>query len=109
MQNITLVGGEPRARHIYVADGALDETVAQWREYLGERAAVFTKSEAISAGNFGSEISEDSFARMGDLVVVANDEVILIDPSRIAQESAMVGHHGGATESEVVIPLLKFL
>ena len=109
MQNITLVGGEPRARHMYVADGALDETLAQWREYLGERAVVHSKSEAIIAGYFGSEISEDSFARMGDLVVIAKNEVILIDPSRIAQESAMVGHHGGVTDSETVIPLLKFL
>ena len=109
MQNITLVGGEPRARHMYVTDGALDETLAQWREYLGDRAEVYSKSGAINAGYFGSEISEDSFARMGDLVVIANSELILIDPSRIAQESAMVGHHGGVTDSETVIPLLKFL
>ena len=109
MQNVTLVGGEPRARHIYLRDGALEETLVQWREFLGNRAAVHSKSEAISAGLFGSQISEDSFDRMGDLVVIANDEVILIDPTRISQESAMVGHHGGITESETVIPLLKFL
>lgn len=29
MQNISLVGGEPRARHMYVVDGALEETVDQ--------------------------------------------------------------------------------
>ena len=109
MQNVTLVGGEPRARHIYVRDGALEETLVQWREFLGDRAAVHAKSEAISAGLFGSHVSEDSFDRMGDLVVIASDEVILIDPTRISQESAMVGHHGGVTESETVIPLLKFL
>ncbi len=109
MKNITLVGGEPRARHMYVVDGAIDETLVQWREQLGARAAVYSKVEAIAENLFGADISEDSFARMGDLVVIAKDDVILIDPSRVAQESAMVGHHGGVTDSETFIPLLKFL
>ena len=109
MQNISLVGGEPRARHMYVVEGALDEAVAQWREYLGERALILTKTEAIADGLFGIDISTDSFERMGDFVAIAQSDVILIDPTRVPQESAMVGHHGGATEIESVIPLLKFL
>jgi len=109
MQNISLVGGEPRARHMYVADGALEETVIQWREFLGDKARVVTKGEAIFEGLFGSDVSTDSFERMGDFVAIAESDVILIDPSRVPQESAMVGHHGGATEIESAIPLLKFL
>ena len=109
MQNISLVGGEPRARHMYVADGALEETVIQWREFLGDKARVLSKAEAISEGLFGPEVSTDSFDRMGDFVAIAESDVILIDPSRVPQESAMVGHHGGATEIESAIPLLKFL
>ena len=46
---------------------------------------------------------------MGDFIAVANGEVILIDPTRVPQESAMVGHHGGVSDYEVAIPLLKFL
>jgi predicted AlkP superfamily pyrophosphatase or phosphodiesterase len=109
MQNITLVGGEARARHMYVAPGALDETVAIWRELLGVRATIYTKDELIEAQLFGAVLSQDSFERMGDFIAIAHDEMILIDPSRAAQESAMVGHHGGVTKSETAIPLLKFL
>ena len=109
MRNISLVGGEPRARHMYVNEGALDETVAEWREFLGDRARVLTKSEVVSSELFGSEVSSDSFDRMGDFMAIAADEVILIDPTRIPQESTMVGHHGGVTETETAIPLLKFL
>ena len=94
---------------MYVVDGALEETVAQWREVLGVRARVLTKAEVITSGLFGGEVSSDSFDRMGDFMAIAADEVILIDPSRIPQESAMVGHHGGVTETETAIPLLKFL
>jgi hypothetical protein len=109
MKSVILVGGEPRARHIYIEKGAVADTTALWREFLGERVQVFTKEEATSARLFGPVMTEESHDRMGDLIAIANDEVILIDPTRIPQESSMVGHHGGVTENEVVIPLLKFL
>ena len=109
MKNITLVGGEPRARHMYVVDGTLSETLAQWREYLGARADIYSKDELIAKNTFGEKVTNDSFDRMGDFMAIANQEVILIDPTRIAQESSMVGHHGGMTEAESAIPLLKFL
>jgi hypothetical protein len=109
MENITLVGGEPRARHMYVVDGALEETVSQWREVLGERAAIYSRDEVIANELFGAEVSADSRDRMGDFIAIANGEAILIDPARVPQESAMVGHHGGLTELELAIPLLKFL
>ena len=109
MRNISLVGGEPRARHIYVEEGALEETLAQWREFLGDRARVLAKSEVIEAGLFGGYTSAESFDRMGDFVAIAESDLILIDPTRVPQESSMVGHHGGITEIESAIPLLKFL
>jgi len=109
MQNITLVGGEPRARHMYVVDGALTETISLWRDFLGERATIYSKEEIIASQLFGEIVSGDSFDRMGDFVAIANDATILIDPSRVAPESAMVGHHGGLSERELAIPLLKFL
>ena len=107
MQNVTLVGGEPRARHIYLREGALDETAALWRESLGTRATVHTKAEAISVGLFGEAVSMDSEDRMGDLIVIPHDDLILIDPERVKQESGMVGHHGGLTPIETRVPLLS--
>jgi Type I phosphodiesterase / nucleotide pyrophosphatase len=109
MNNITLVGGEPRARHMYVAQGSAAETIAQWREYLGERATIYSREEMVANQTFGAVVSQDSLERMGDFMAIANDEMILIDPERASQESSMVGHHGGVTEMESAIPLLKFL
>ncbi|MEJ6627500.1 MAG: alkaline phosphatase family protein [Actinomycetes bacterium] len=106
MENVTLLGGEPRARHIYVREGAIAETVTSWREFLGDKADVFTRDEVIAAELFGSEISIDSSERMGDLIAIAKGEIILIDPARIKEESKMVGHHGGLELAEVGIPLL---
>jgi hypothetical protein len=109
MRNITLVGGEPRARHMYVAEGSLQETIALWREYLGDRASIYSKEELIAEQLFGPVLSLESRERAGDFIAIAHGEMILIDPLRAAQESAMVGHHGGVTKSETAIPLLKFL
>ena len=109
MENISLVGGEPRARHMYVKAGSLAETVANWREVLGAKADIYTRDEVISAKLFGPEISLDSSERMGDFIVIANEEMILIDPTRVKEESKMVGHHGGLNQIEVDIPLLSAL
>ena len=106
MENVTLVGGEPRARHIYLRDGATTETVAIWRDFLGAKADVFSRDEVIAAELFGPEVSLDSRERMGDLIAIAKGEMILIDPTRIKEESKMVGHHGGLEAIELAIPLL---
>ena len=106
LENVLLIGGEPRARHIYINEGAQEETVAKWRQFLGNSAKVLSKSEAIANGLFGPVVSEDASERMGDLIAIANDDLILIDPARVKEESSMVGHHGGITDIEVEIPLL---
>jgi len=105
MRDVTLVGGEPRARHIYVREDAADDVAQLWRSELGAKAKVFLKTEAIAAGLFGALVSTAAHDRIGDVVAVAMDSVVLIDPSRSAKESAMIGHHGGLSEDETVVPL----
>jgi len=106
LKNVTLIGGEPRARHIYIKEGAESETISQWQEQLAGKAQVLSKESAISSGLFGEVVLEDSRERMGDLIAIAQNDLILIDPARIREESSMVGHHGGVTNTEVEIPLL---
>ena len=106
LDNVTLIGGEPRARHIYLKDGAQTETILQWREFYKAQVQIFSKTDAIAANLFGEVVSEDAMERMGDLIAIPNDDLILVDPERIRQESGMVGHHGGLTGLEINIPLL---
>ena len=106
LENVTLIGGEPRARHIYIKEGAASETIAQWQEFFGNKAKVLSKESAINDGLFGPVVTEDSHDRLGDLIAIANNDLILVDPARVREESSMVGHHGGITDIEVEIPLL---
>jgi hypothetical protein len=104
LENVTLIGGEPRARHLYLREGSVEDAKSTWKQTLGEKVELFTKSDAKKL--FGNTVSEDALDRMGDLIAVPQGDLILIDPDRVPQESSMVGHHGGKTDSEVKIPLL---
>jgi len=106
LDDVTLIGGEPRARHIYLRDGAHADAAARWRQTLGAKAEIYLREEIIEKGLFGSEVSLDSQERMGDLIAIAKGGVILVDPERVKQESSMVGHHGGLDQAEREIPLL---
>ena len=106
LDNVTLIGGEARARHIYVREGAVQDTVDAWRGHFGESVEIFTKADAL--GLFGSTVSEDSLDRMGDIVAVPREHVVLLDPAIAEKEGKMVGHHGGYTQDEVLIPLLSY-
>ena len=105
MQGVSLLGGEPRARHIYAQDGAVDDVTQRWRNHLGAKANVYSKDEAIAAGLFGETVSDPAYDRIGDVVAIALDSLVLIDPSRVAKESAIVGHHGGMDDAETMVPL----
>lgn len=111
--DLATIAGEPRARHLYLKEGsslsAQAEVAARWREFLGAKATIFTRQAAISAELFGSEVSADAADRMGDVIAIAQSDLILIEADRQKQESAMVGHHGGDTEIESYVPLLTHL
>ena len=96
---------------MYLTDGASQSAIADvasiWEEFLGEKASVYTRTEAIAADLFGKSVSVDAADRMGDIVVIAHGDLILIEAEREKQEGAMVGHHGGASDIESYVPLLR--
>ena len=107
LTDITLLGGEPRARHLYVREGAAQDVKNRWQEYFSDRATVLLKNEAVTQGLFGSIVTEDSLDRLGDVIAIPHGELVLVEPEKEKQQLAMVGHHGGLTEAETRIPLIK--
>jgi hypothetical protein len=109
-ENIATIAGEPRARHLYLSDGsstsAIADVASRWEEFLGEKASVYTREKAIAAELFGNQVSADAADRMGDVIAIAQGDLILIEAEREKQEGAMIGHHGGASDIESYVPLL---
>ncbi len=111
LEGISVIAGEPRARHLYLdpardSESARNEVAVQWREFLKDDVHIFTREEAISEKLFGDVISQESFDRMGEVIAIAQNGVVLIEAERLDKEGAMVGHHGGNSEIESQVPLL---
>ena len=111
LEGIATVAGEPRMRHLYLPQDAdlapRADVILAWEEALGQKVKMFTRESAISSGLFGGDVSLDAFERIGDIIAIAQGNVVFLDPERADKEGAMVGHHGGDSEIESTVPLLS--
>jgi len=107
LDGVQLMGGEPRARYLYLREGALDDVLAGWRGCLGDGAVVCARDEAIDAGWFGP-VTDRYRARIGDVVVAALADIAVVDSRRHPREARLIGHHGSVTAAEQLVPLLAF-
>lgn len=103
---VAAIGGEVRARHLYVEPGAVDTVITVWRETLRERAWVVTRDEAIAAGWFGATVSDAVRPRIGDVVAAARGTTALVRPGPESVLTSLVGQHGSLTPAEQLVPLL---
>jgi predicted AlkP superfamily pyrophosphatase or phosphodiesterase len=106
------IGGDPRALALYLEPGEnpgerAAELAAAWRHTEGERAWIFTRSEAIEAGLFG-DVAADVAPRIGDVIVAARKLIAYYD-SREPNQSArqMIGQHGSLTDEELRVPVIR--
>jgi hypothetical protein len=109
LTGVSVVAGEPRARHIYLTEDSVQARVdaaGVWQQYLHDKALVLTREQAISTNLFGANLSSDSIDRMGEVIAIARGGLILVDADRDDKEGAMVGHHGGDSEIESQVGLL---
>jgi len=110
LTDIAVIAGEPRMRHLYLAAdsaSAENEVIARWQNTLGSKVTMHTRQSAITAELFGSNVSLDAAERAGDVIAIAQDNLVLLDPERAEKEGAMIGHHGGDSVIESSVPLLQ--
>lgn len=106
-EGVALLGGEPRARHVYTAPGAAADVLATWREILGERAWVMSREEAIKDGLFGP-VDEAVTDRIGDVVAAATGTTAIVSSRDEPKETALIGMHGSLTSAEQLVPMLSY-
>jgi hypothetical protein len=106
LRGVRRLAGEARVRHVFAADGALEDVVAAWRAELGDAARVRTRDEAIADGWFGAEVTDAARGRIGDVVAAAEGNWTLVRSRIEPMETALVGHHGSFTDAEQHVPLL---
>lgn len=105
---VRLLGGEPRARHVYAEPGAAGDVLSTWRTVLDDKAVVVSREQAIDEGWFGA-VSDRVRPRIGDVIAAALDEVGIVRTVGEPFESGFHGVHGSLTPAEMRVPLLTFV
>jgi hypothetical protein len=104
---VRLLSGEARARHVHTQRGAAGDALAAWRAVLGHAMWVVPGEEAIAAGWFGPEVSDDARARVGDVVAAASGPIGVVQREVDPTQATLTGHHGSLTPAEQLVPFLE--
>jgi Type I phosphodiesterase / nucleotide pyrophosphatase len=105
---VALLGGEPRARHVYAVPGAAGDVLAAWREVLGHRAWVASREEAVADGWFGP-VDGWLLPRIGDVVAAPAGPWAIVATQAEPREFPLIGMHGSLTSGDQLVPLLTLL
>jgi hypothetical protein len=103
---VRLLAGEARARHVHTEKGAAADVLAAWRAVLGHAMWVLPGEEAVAAGWFGPEVSDDARARVGDVVAAASGPIGVVQREVDPTQATLTGHHGSLTPAEQLVPFL---
>lgn len=103
LDDVTLLAGEARFRHLYTRPGAADEVADRWRAELGDSVVVRTQD---GIEDWFGPLSPDVRGRIGDVVVASLGEFGVFSSREFAIELKMTGFHGSITEAELRIPVL---
>jgi len=99
--------GEPRVAFCHVVPGAVEEFMRRARAALDGRADVRVSRELIDEGWFGpGEAHPRLVERVGDVALVMRDHGTIKDRLPGEKQHVMIGNHGGATEDEMLVPLV---
>ncbi len=101
LKGVDLVAGEARFRQLYT--GRAQQVARRFAEFLGERAWVLTRDEAMAEGWFGATPATVA-CRFGDVLVAMRGTWALMS-REFPQEFGLVGMHGSLTPDEAAVPL----
>ena len=101
--DVVMVAGEARFRHLYTRSGAAEEVADRWRRVVGERAVIHTQD---GLDDWFGPIAPEVRGRIGDVVVASLGDFAVFSSQDFAIEMKMHGFHGSVTEEELGIPLL---
>jgi hypothetical protein len=105
-RGVDLVGGEPRAVHVYARTEQAPAVAARWSSVLGDHALVAERADAIAAGWFGP-VAPHVEPMIGDVVVAMRGRATVVDSrTQTAASLQLVGVHGSLTRTEMRVPLL---
>jgi predicted AlkP superfamily pyrophosphatase or phosphodiesterase len=108
IENLLAVTGDPRCTFLYFEHGAnVGASKSLLSQTFGGRVQVCTVTDLKNAGWLAKQIVNDDF--LPDLVLISNSSNAVYHRAFAKPQSLrMVGQHGGISQAELSVPLLKF-
>ncbi len=106
-EGVDMIAGEARVRYLYAEPDEVEAVRRRWTERLGDRLAILTRDEAITRGWYGPIVTDDARHRIGDLIAVAVTDSAVVRRKAESRSAMLIGHHGGLSDGELLIPLLS--
>ena len=103
LQDVVLLAGEARFRHVHTRTGAEADVAARWTAVLGDRAIVRTQD---GIEDWFGPIAPEVRPRIGDVVVASLGDFAVFSSQEFAIELKMTGFHGSVSAAEMQVPLL---
>ena len=100
-----LVSGEGRFRWLHARPGERDVLRDQADQAYAHVAWVLTVDELEEQGWFGGRLSAAGRDRLGDVALIAHQDVAFADPADTG-ELTLRCRHGSATRAEMLVPLI---
>lgn len=101
----SMQSGEGRFRWLHARPGRQTELLEAARRHHADTGWVVSCDEVIDGGWFGPRVSDAARARLGDVALVARDDVAYFDADDTGPYK-LIGRHGSLTAAEVRVPLL---
>ena len=106
MAQVASQSGEGRFRWLHARPGRVDELLAAATAHHSDTAWVVTQEQTVEEGWFGPRISDAARLRLGDVALVARDDVAYFDKDDTGPY-ILIGRHGSLTRAEMLVPLFS--
>jgi len=105
LSHVERQSGEGRFRWLHAAAGRELALYESAREHHGDTAWVVTRDQCLDECWFGPKVLPAVASRLGDVALVAREDVAFEDPADTGPFE-LIGRHGSVTEAEMRVPLL---
>ena len=105
MSTVDFQSGEARFRWLHAVPGGAGELLDAARRHHAHEAWVVSRDEVVDGGWFGPKVVESAWERLGDVALVARDDIAFDDPADTGPYD-LIARHGSMTSAEVLVPLV---
>ncbi len=100
--------GEPRLATAHLRHGAIENFIEIVNTTLQGVASATITEEYVNSGMLGGrQFHKQLLNRMGDVVLTMHPNTVLFDPLAGENPPQLIGHHGGLSSEEMLVPLIR--